>query len=530
MRMIASAAALFVGLLAAGCNGELVGGGQRPAAVLVVSGDLQTGTAGQELAQPLVVRVVDDAGKPVRGQIVSFVVTAGGGRVFAGAAQTNRDGVAQERWTLGTVAGDTQQVEARAVDTETGAPITFATFRAVARAAAATQLAAQSPDRTGTAGAALADPLVVRATDAYGNGVPGTAITWTVVSGGGTVQGGGATDATGRAQAAWTLGSAIGTPQVVQAAAAGLAPVRFTALAAPATPLEIVQVGGEYQGAGAGQALEHPIVLQVRQAGGGAPVAGVWVNGFVGTSPDSAQTDAQGRVSFTWTLPASTGWTSTYFAVPGTGLSVEVTAYSSAVVPARMELQDPLLPYWYPNVDLRLSVGVFDAAGQPVPLFPLRGTVEAGGGTFTGIAAINGSGAPLWHTGPQEGVQRVRIEAGGVDLVVEKDIRRVWLWPLLPANATVTAATLLRVRGSHYKTPPEGDPGPGDPRMFVTVDGRTTELRTVRVPAQGYYPWQPYPTTTGWVEGLTPGAKVAHFRLETANGTFELDWPFVYQP
>jgi hypothetical protein len=530
MRMITGAAALLLGLLAAGCNGEVVGGGQRPSAVLVVSGDLQTGTVGQELPQPLVVRVVDEKDRPVAGQIVSFVVTAGGGSVFAGAARTNRDGVAQERWTLGLVAGDTQQVEARAVDTETGAPIVFATFRAVGRAAAPTQIVAENPDRTGVAGTTLGAPLVVRVTDAHGNGVPGTAITWTVAAGGGTVQGGATTDATGRAQATWTLGPVVGTPQVAQAAAAGLAPVQFRAMAAPAAPLELVQVSGEYQGAGAGQALEHPLVLQLRQAGGGAPVPGVWVHGGPGMSPDSALTDAQGRASFTWTLPASTGWVEEFFGVPGTSVTARVTAYSSAVVPAQLQLADPLIPYWYPNADLRLSILVKDAAGNPVPLFPLRGTVEAGGGTFTGIAAISGSGSPLWRTGPQEGLQRVRIEAGPADLVVEKDIRRVWLWPLLPANSTVTSGTLLRVRGSHFKTPPEGDPGPGDPRMFVTVDGRTTELRTVRVPAQGYYPWQPHPTMAGWVEGLTPGAKVARFRLETADGTFEVDWPFVYQP
>lgn len=527
MRMMASAAALLVGLLAAGCNGEVVGGGGRPAAVLVVSGDLQTGTAGQELPQPLVVKVVDDAGKPVRDQLVNFRVVSGGGSVFAGSALTNRDGIAQERWTLGTVAGDTQTVEARAVDTRTGAPIVFATFRAIARAAAPAQLAAENPDRTGTAGAALGAPLVVRVTDAHGNGVPGVPVAWTVTAGGGTVQAGGTTDATGRAQATWTLGAALGTPQGVQAAAAGLTPVRFTASAAPATALQLVQLSGEYQGAAAGQALEHPIVLQLRQVNGGTPVAGAWVKGSAGNSPDSAQTDAQGRVSFTWTLPASTGWTTTSYHVPGTGVSVEATAYASAVAPAQLELLGPTIPFWYPDADLRLQVGVRDAAGQPVPLFPLRGEVEAGGGTFTGIAALSGVGQPLWHTGPQEGVQRVRIEAGSVDLVVEKDIRRVWLWPLLPANSTVTAETVLRVRGSAYRTQPQADPAPGDPRMFVTVDGRTTELVTVYQPGLGYYPWV---APAGWVQGLAPGAKVARFRLETTDGSFELDFPFTYAP
>jgi hypothetical protein len=519
--MIAGALALLLGLLAAGCNGELVGGGQTPSRVLVVSGDLQTAPAGEELAQPLVARVVDDRNRPVKNQLVNFVVISGGGSVFAGAALTNADGEARERWRLGTVAGDTQRVEARAVDPSTGAPIVFATFRAVATAAAPAQVAAENPDRTGTAGAALGAPLVVRVTDAKGNGVPGTAVTWTVTAGGGTVQANGTTDATGRAQAAWTLGSLIGTPQRVQAAAAGLPPVQFTAMAAPAAPLELVQVGGEYQGAGLGQPLEHPIVLQLRGANGGQPVAGAWVHAGPGASPDSAQTDAQGRASFTWTLVSTAGWQTQVFAVPGTGARADVTAYASERVPARMELLTTI-PYWFPGATLNTSVAVYDAAGQQISPFPLRVTVEAGGGSVVSTAL----GTFMWTMGPNDGtVQRVRVEAGGVDLVVEKQAHRVWLVP--PTNPSVTSSTVLRVRGSAYDLSPNAPPAGDEPTMTVTVDGRTTELKTQYQPGLGYYPWMAGPE---WISGLAPGAKVARFRLVTTNGTFELDWPFTYQP
>ncbi|HEX5872676.1 MAG TPA: Ig-like domain-containing protein, partial [Longimicrobium sp.] len=95
MRTIASAGALLLGLLAAGCTGELVGGGHAPASMDIVSGNDQQATVGQELPQPLVVKVVDEQGRPVRNQLVNFRVTAGGGSVFAGSALTNRDGIAQ---------------------------------------------------------------------------------------------------------------------------------------------------------------------------------------------------------------------------------------------------------------------------------------------------------------------------------------------------------------------------------------------------------------------------------------------------
>jgi len=141
-----------------------------PSTMSIVSGDNQTGVVGQELSNPLAVRVLDANGQPVQGQAVNFRVTAGGGSVFAGTANTNADGVAQERWTLGTVAGSTQTLEARAVDNTTGAPVVFATFHATANAgpAAALTIVTQpgNPARSGTA--FLPQPTV-RLVDKYGN-------------------------------------------------------------------------------------------------------------------------------------------------------------------------------------------------------------------------------------------------------------------------------------------------------------------------------------------------------------------------
>ena len=71
-------------------------------ALEVVSGDQQQAEAGQELAQPLVVKVTREGGDPVPGQILNFRVVSGGGTVFGGTELTNAQGIAQERWTLGT--------------------------------------------------------------------------------------------------------------------------------------------------------------------------------------------------------------------------------------------------------------------------------------------------------------------------------------------------------------------------------------------------------------------------------------------
>ena len=139
------------------------------AAMVIVGGNNQTGVVGVELPNPLVVLVTDAKGKAVQGQIVNFVVTQGGGTVFAGGAITNKDGEAREHWTLGTVAGEAQVLEARAVDAATGAKLTFGSFSATATHGPATTLSFDThPDST-IAGLVLTPAVQVSLKDSYGN-------------------------------------------------------------------------------------------------------------------------------------------------------------------------------------------------------------------------------------------------------------------------------------------------------------------------------------------------------------------------
>ena len=97
----------------------------------MVAGDAQSARPGTELAEPLVVRVTDGTGIPRVGQIVNWVVTEGGGHVFAGRALTDSLGYAREWWTLGPEPGR-NVLEARAVDSSTGEPLVFGRFAATA--------------------------------------------------------------------------------------------------------------------------------------------------------------------------------------------------------------------------------------------------------------------------------------------------------------------------------------------------------------------------------------------------------------
>jgi hypothetical protein len=84
--------------------------------------------------------------------------------------------------------------------------------------------------QTGSVANALAQPLIVRALDSRGLGVPGVSVEWKIASGGGSVTVvNGNTDADGRSTANWTLGTATGTQTVT--AAVGPISTIFTATA-----------------------------------------------------------------------------------------------------------------------------------------------------------------------------------------------------------------------------------------------------------------------------------------------------------
>ena len=88
-----------------------------------VCGEDQEGTAGELLARPFVVSVVDEDGAAMAGVAVSFSVTAGGGTLLSAMATTNANGHARTWLTLGSELG-TNTVEAAVEGLES---VTFTT-------------------------------------------------------------------------------------------------------------------------------------------------------------------------------------------------------------------------------------------------------------------------------------------------------------------------------------------------------------------------------------------------------------------
>ena len=101
----------------------IVQGGEPADALEKVSGDNQSGTPGNALANPFVVEVQDEDGEPLTGHSVTFSVTAGGGSLSETSVTADEDGRAQTTLTLGSAPG-INSVEASVTGVD---PVTFST-------------------------------------------------------------------------------------------------------------------------------------------------------------------------------------------------------------------------------------------------------------------------------------------------------------------------------------------------------------------------------------------------------------------
>jgi len=205
-------------------SGGGTGGGSVTLAA--VAGDGQQGTVGQPLADSLVVRVLGSGGAPLASRRVAFVVSSSAGALAPDTAETDAEGRASARWVLGTIAGS-QTAVARVVGT-TAAPASFA---AEALPAAANAITAVGGDnQRGDQGSTLADPLVVRVTDRFGNPVAGVDVSWRVTRGGGSVsEARGTTGADGLASVRWTLGDSGRQQATATVSRLSGSPVQFDA-------------------------------------------------------------------------------------------------------------------------------------------------------------------------------------------------------------------------------------------------------------------------------------------------------------
>jgi hypothetical protein len=196
------------------------------------------------------VRLRDSFGNAVVGRSVSVAIT-GGGTVSNPNPVTDATGLASVGvWTLGTLSG-TQRV------TLSGTGLTPAVFTAQVAPGAPARITVFNTPAPSLPVAAMISNLEFAVEDQFGNGIPQTAVTFSVISGGGQVTTSSVTtNAQGRAApGTWTLGPLVGVNALRMTAGALQQTVSVTSVPGAVTTIAVI--------AGAGQSANVSTALAV---------------------------------------------------------------------------------------------------------------------------------------------------------------------------------------------------------------------------------------------------------------------------
>jgi adhesin/invasin len=283
-------------------------------------------------------------------------------------------------------------------------------------------------EQDGSAGSALADPLVVRVVDAQDRAISGVRVAFELAAGtttGQVIPDTVLTDNGGLAAAEWVLGSGAGAQEVDAKVVGETLTVRFTASAAPGTASRLALVSGDGQTAPVGTALPDSLVVRVEDPFGN-PVAGVavgWTADVGSVSPASAVSDADGLAAArrilgavaggqtaVATAPGLTGspLTFTHTAVPGTAASLVLISGSGQTGDPGTQLPEPLV------------VRLVDESGNGIPGQAVTWIVATGGGVVdpgTSQTDAEGFASARWTLGPSTGTNTLNAVVSGVGVV-----------------------------------------------------------------------------------------------------------------
>ena len=179
-----------------------------PDSLILAGGSGQSGPAGQTLAQPLKVKVADRFGNPVANKQVSWFVSQGNGQLDTYVSTSDAQGVAAANFTPGNRNASNKIF---ALATYSGNPVEFNASTSAGVAEAMNVISGNN--QTGTVGAKLTNPLVVKMVDASNKSVANYPVEISVARGGGLiapanpVRNGGFETASGNLPASWNLES-----------------------------------------------------------------------------------------------------------------------------------------------------------------------------------------------------------------------------------------------------------------------------------------------------------------------------------
>ena len=387
---------------------------------------------------PAVTVQILGSGKGLNGQLVSFVVTSGGGSVFVPSVITgqlgSQNGEAQDLWTLGPLAG-TQSLEARLIDPNNkDTVITEGAVRVTATPGHAAKLLVNGGDKqSGSAFAPLATNPSVLITDRNGNPIAGVAVTFAIASGAGNIAGASqqvtSTGPNGVATTSnpWTLGSAAGanslTATVNPPGPLANQRVTFTATASPAAALTVTRVSIDPQTATVGRAVPVPPTVKVTDKFLN-PVVGVGVD-FTpqqggGSAVASHQiTDVNGQATVgSWVLGTVAGANTLAASTPGaTSATFNATANAGPAALIAKLGGDAQMATVATPVASAPTVHVTDQYGNPVAGVTLQFTVASGGGLVTGATpttdASGRASVAQWQLGTIAGMNTLAVTIPG---------------------------------------------------------------------------------------------------------------------
>ncbi len=261
----------------------------------------QQGMVAELLAEPVEVLVSDGRGNPVRGAVVDFELTSGGGQVDPARLVSDAAGSVRTLWTLGPRAG--RQLLTARVE---GVPELSLAIPALAKAGPAS--AVNSMVNLSQATAGVETELRVQVTDAQKNPVAGADLLWTTSSGQllNTVA---KSSSDGLSVARWKPASA-GSSEISVALAGTSLRTSWLVGVTPGPPAKIVALVGQEQKGRARSAVRTAPSLRVEDSQGNpvanAPVHFRVAQGGGSISSDPVLTTSEGIATAPrWSLGAS---------------------------------------------------------------------------------------------------------------------------------------------------------------------------------------------------------------------------------
>ncbi len=355
-----------------------------PAVLTATGGGGQSAVVGSAFAAPLAVGVVDAHGNPVPGASVTFAApTTGATATVAATVTTDASGLAATTAVAGSVSGDFLIVAAVegaspvafALANLPGAPVTIAVVGGDGQSAAVTTTFAQ--------------PLRVVVRDAFGNLVPGAAVTFAAAATRATLAPEAAiTGGDGEAETSATAGPLAGAHQVTASLSGGAA-VTFTLTNLPGAPATIALLGGGGQETAITTAFAQPLVVEVRDAHdnliadavvawtapSAGPRAAVPASSATGADGRSSVSATAGTVAGAYTVNATAGAATVAVPLvnrPGAAAHIAALGGGGQITIVASAFPSPLVAI------------VTDAHGNPVP-----------GATVTTSAPLAGASATL---------------------------------------------------------------------------------------------------------------------------------------